>query len=199
MRGFADMEARRKALEGFYGGPIWKEHRTVANDTMIDSSNVLLLKPARAASGLRLDPADRPTMDAKGPAGGVIIATIYSFDAPVDAKFVDFFETDIAPALRGAGATLLGHFVTEPSENTFPQLPVREGEHVFVWLASFATDAAYAAHQIALTKSQAWIKSLVPALKVWLSKPAEVLELVPSRRSLLRHPPAQESADAAPQ
>ncbi len=199
MRGFADMEARRKALEGFYGGPIWKEHRTVANDTMIDSSNVLLLKPARAASGLRLDPADRPTMDAKGPAGGVIIATIDSFDAPVDAKFVDFFETDIAPALRGAGATLLGHFVTEPSENTFPQLPVREGEHVFVWLASFAADAAYAAHQIVLTKSQAWIKSLVPALKVWLSKPAEVLELAPSRRSLLRHRSAQESADAAPQ
>jgi hypothetical protein len=171
----------------------------VANDTMIDSSNVLLLKPARAASGLRLDPADRPTMDAKGPAGGVIIATIYSFDAPVDAKFVDFFETDIAPALRGAGATLLGHFVTELSENTFPQLPVREGEHVFVWLASFAADAAYAAHQIALTKSQAWIKSLVPAWKVWLSKPAEVLELAPSRRSLLRHRSAQESADAAPQ
>src|SRR5258708_9828857 len=79
MRGFADMEARRNALEGFYGGPIWKEHRTVANDTMIDSSNVLLLKPARAASGLRLDPADRPTMDAEGPARGGLIATIHSF------------------------------------------------------------------------------------------------------------------------
>jgi hypothetical protein len=39
---------------------------------------------------------------------------------------------------------------------------VREGEHVFVWLASFAANAAYAAHQIALTKSQAWITSLVP-------------------------------------
>jgi hypothetical protein len=195
MRGFASMEARRKALEGFYGGPIWKEHRTVANDTMIDSSNVLLLKPARAASGLRLDPADRPTMEAKGPAGGVIIATICSFDAPVDTKFVDFFETDIAPALRGAGATLLGHFVTEPSENTFPQLPVREGEHVFVWLASFADDAAYTAYHSALTKSQEWIASLVPALQMWLSKPEEVLELVPTRRSLLRNRSAEHSVD----
>jgi hypothetical protein len=55
MRGFADMEARRKALEGFYFGPIWKEQRAAANDTIIDSDNVLLLKPARTASSFRFD------------------------------------------------------------------------------------------------------------------------------------------------
>jgi hypothetical protein len=75
-------------------------------------------------------------------------------------------------------------------------LPVREGEHVFIWLASFADDAAYEAYQTALAQSQAWIKSLVPALQSWLSKPEEVLELAPTRRSLLRHRPAKQSADA---
>ncbi len=197
MRGFADMEARRKALEGFYFGPIWKEQRAAANDTIIDSDNVLLLKPARTPSSFRFDAVDRPAMDAKGPQGGIVIAIVYAFDAPIDTKFVDFFETKIAPALGDAGATLLGYFVTEPSANTFPQLPVREGEHVFIWLASFAGDAAYAAYQTALAQSQAWIKSLVPALQSWLSKPEEVLELAPSRRSLLRHRPAKESPDAA--
>lgn len=197
MRGFADMEARRKALEGFYFGPIWKEQRAAANDTIIDSDNVLLLKPARTASNFRFDAVDRPAMDAKGPQGGIVIASVYAFDAPIDTKFVDFFETKIAPALGDAGATLLGYFVTEPSANTFPQLPVREGEHVFIWLASFAGDAAYAAYQTALAQSQAWITSLVPALQSWLSKPEEVLELAPSRRSLLRHRPAKESPDAA--
>src|SRR5215813_2497817 len=43
LRGFADMPARAQALQGFYGGPVWKKHRETANATMIDSDNVLLL------------------------------------------------------------------------------------------------------------------------------------------------------------
>jgi hypothetical protein len=117
----------------------------------------------------------------------VILATVYSFDAPVGTPFVEFFEADLAPALRGAGATLLGQFVSEPSENTFPQLPVREGEHVLVWFASFADAAAYAAYQAALAASQAWTTTLAPTLRRQLSRSEEVLELAPSRRSLVRH------------
>lgn len=187
LRGFAEMEARREALQGFYYGPIWQAHSAAANDTMIDSDNVLLLKPARPTTSFHLDPAGRPPMDAPETAGGLFIATIYSFDAPVDRQFVDFFEKEIAPALRAAEATLLGYFVSEPAENTFPALPVREGEHVFVWLASFADDDVYTAYQSALTHEQAWTTTLVPTLKGKLSKPEEVLELTPTRRSLLRH------------
>lgn len=185
MRGFADMEARRQALAGFYGGPIWQAHRNAANDTMLDSDNVLLLKPARATSGIRLDAASRPAMDALEGAGGLIVATVYSFDAPVDMKFVEIFEATVARVARGAGATILGYFVTEPSENTFPQLPVREGEHVFVWLASFGDEAAYAAYQDALANTREWTETLSATLREWLSQPEEVLELTPSRRSLL--------------
>ncbi|HET8840450.1 MAG TPA: NIPSNAP family containing protein, partial [Ktedonobacteraceae bacterium] len=176
-----------KALQDFYSGPIWREHAAASNDTMIDVSNVLLLKPAHASSGLHLNRSDRPTREAQDQAGGIIIATIYSFEAPVDAKFVDFFANDMAPVLRDAGATLLGQFVTDASENTFPQLPVREGENVFVWLASFATDTAYATYHIALAKNQMWTTMLTPILHNHLIKPVETLELTPSRRSLLRH------------
>ena len=188
MRGFADMETRRKALEGFYGGPIWAAHKAAANDTMVDVSNVLLLKPARPGRGLRLAAA-RPATSAKPPTpGGLVVATLYSFDAPVDDRFLDFFETSVAPAFTAAGATLLGQFVTEPSANTFPRLPVREGEHVFVWLASFADDAAYAAHRARLSSDRRWTEAVAPALRSWLAKPAEVLELSPTPRSRLRHP-----------
>jgi len=47
LRGFRSMEARKEALEEFYSGPVWKEHRAAANATMIDSDNVLLLRPVR--------------------------------------------------------------------------------------------------------------------------------------------------------
>jgi NIPSNAP protein len=187
LRGFSDMEARRQALQGFYGGPIWQEHRTAANATMLDSDNVLLLKPVRATSGLCCDSSRRPALDAQEVAGGIVIATVYAFDAPVDSLFVEFFEMQIAPVLCAANAALLGYYVTEPAENTFPELPVREGEHVFVWFASFTDEETYAAYQTALIANQAWVTSLAPALRGWPARPVEVLELIPTRRSLLRH------------
>jgi NIPSNAP len=36
MRGFADMETRKRALESFYRGPVWKQHTRAANATMIN-------------------------------------------------------------------------------------------------------------------------------------------------------------------
>jgi hypothetical protein len=188
LRGFADMQTRRTALHDFYHvSPLWQAHRTAANDTIRDVSNVFLLRPARAATGFRLDPTNRPLKDAPEVAGGVISAAISAFDAPVDPRFVDFFENTMIPLLRSAGATLLGHFVTEPAENTYPELPVREGENVFVWFASFANEAAYSSYHSSLTQNQEWITSIVPALQMWGASLEEALELLPTRRSLLRH------------
>ncbi|WP_348642190.1 hypothetical protein [Mesorhizobium sp. B2-3-5] len=59
LRGFDSMDARKDALTAFYGGPIWAAHRDAANATMIDSDDVLLLKPAWAGAGLDLSGAER--------------------------------------------------------------------------------------------------------------------------------------------
>jgi hypothetical protein len=115
-------------------------------------------------------------MDGQGTAGGIGIAPVYAFEEPVGSPFVDFFETKIAPVLCAAGASLRGYYVREPAENTFPQLPVREGEQVFVWFASLADEEAYAAYHMVLTASQPWSTSLLPALQGWLSRPEEVVE-----------------------
>lgn len=188
LRGFADMQTRQAALHDFYHvSALWQAHRTAANDTISDVSNVFLLRPARVATGFCFDPANRPLKDAEDLAGGIISATIYAFDAPVDPRFVDFFENTMIPLLRSAGATLLGHFVTEPAENTYPALPVREGENVFIWFASFADEAAYSSYHAALTQNQEWITSIVPALQMGGASLEETLELLPTRRSLLRH------------
>jgi hypothetical protein len=81
----------------------------------------------------------------------------------------------------------LGHFVTEPAENTYLALPVREEENVFVWFASFADEAASSSYHSALTQNQEWNTSIVPALQMWGASLEEPLELLPTRRSLLRH------------
>ncbi len=50
IRAFPNMEKRKEALEQFYFGTVWKAHREAANATMIDSDNVLLLKPMQGFS-----------------------------------------------------------------------------------------------------------------------------------------------------
>src|SRR5579859_8097921 len=98
LRGFADMESRGNALRAFYGGPVWKAHREAANATMVDSDNVLLLRPARATSGFHLDGVDRAPAGANPKASGPIFATIYSFDTAVNDEFVDYFTQAVVPA-----------------------------------------------------------------------------------------------------
>jgi hypothetical protein len=59
LRGFDDMPRRAQALRRFYGGPVWAAHKNQANATMIDSDDVLLLRPVTARSGFPV-PAARP-------------------------------------------------------------------------------------------------------------------------------------------
>jgi hypothetical protein len=132
LRGFPDMCARTQSLAAFYGGPVWKAHREAANATMVDSDDVLLLRPARPDSAFAL-------ADERAAPGGFVGATVIPLAGPdEEAEVVSRFEESIAPAIVESGGSILGYFVTEASENTYPSLPVREGEHVFAWFAGFA-------------------------------------------------------------
>jgi hypothetical protein len=66
------MDTCKRALEAFYGGPVWKAHSRAANDTMIDSDNVLLLRPV---AGLQLDGAERPPPGSSAAPAGLVVAT----------------------------------------------------------------------------------------------------------------------------
>ena len=185
LRGFSDMPTRAQALTAFYTGPVWKAHRDAANATMIDFDNILLLRPARAESGFSLEKSDRPPLGASEIPMGLVIATIYHLEAPAGDDFVDFFQHSVKPALTEAGASILAYFVTEYSPNNFPALPVREGEHVFVWFSRFQDQAAYERHLTALSRSLYWSGELSEALTGRLKRYPEVLKLSPTARSHL--------------
>jgi hypothetical protein len=172
IRGFPDMPSRARSLEAFYGeSAAWGQNKDAANATMIDFSNVLLLKPAGRSPGFVLDPADRPGPEAPDVNGGVIVAEIYPSERAVADELITEFESDVIPELRRSGIVPLAHFVTEPSVNTFPRLPVREGENVFVWFGAIPNRAA---------------GTIAPRFAAAGLGEPEVLELEPTRRSLLR-------------
>jgi quinol monooxygenase YgiN len=184
LRGFNDMEARAESLNAFYSGPVWKAHRDTANTTMIDSDNVLLLRLAHPNSGFTLN-GNRPPTGSQAKQDGFMTATVYYFDAPVDSKFIHYFEDTIKPVLMDAGASILAYFVTEDNPNTFPRLPVREAENVFVWFAGFRDEEAYELHLAALAESKTWKDEISKSLNRKLKRKPEVLRLSPTTRSRL--------------
>ncbi|RKG65019.1 NIPSNAP family protein [Corallococcus sp. CA054B] len=182
LRGFRDMASRREALSAFYGGPVWKEHRNAANMTMQDSDNVLLLRPVRPDTGLAHPSATRPSPGADARPDSRVEVTVCYLKAPADEGLTACFEQHMRPVLTELGATPQGLFQTEPAENTFPALPVRTGEQVFVWLTVFPDAGHHQEHLRRRAAAKGWAEPLQP----WLSAPIEHLSLSPTARSELR-------------
>jgi NIPSNAP len=186
LRGFRDMTSRAKALSDFYGGPVWKKHREAANATMIDSDNVLLLRPVHPTSGFSLEDMKRPPVGSDEVPTSLIVTTIYYFERSVPSDFINFFERTLNPMATNLGATIFAYFVTENGENTFPALPVREGENVFVWFSTFQDSATYKNCVAALSQSERWRNEVSVELTRYVDRAPEVLKLSPTARSLLR-------------
>ena len=174
LRGFPDLQSRTESLRAFYGGPVWQAHRSAANATMIDSDDVLLLRPGHPDSGFRLG-RDRPAPG--NGAGGIIVATTWHLRPETEAGFPEIFETILAPMLGDAGVPILASFASEHGENGFPALPVREDARAFVWFSPFPDRTAYERHAA---------PGLADALRPLLARPPEVALLSPTARSRLR-------------
>jgi len=181
LRGFADMPARATALAAFYDGPVWQAHRNAANATMLDSDDVLLLQPARTGCGFRAGARATPTQLRQPP---LVIATLWYFNVPIDEDTAAFFDQALIPRLTGADARWLATLVTEPAANTFPRLPVREGEHVLACFTAFDSLDAYLRHVEAL--GAPW-QAAVGERRHRIIR-SETLRLAPTARSRLPLP-----------
>jgi NIPSNAP len=176
LRAFDGMESRARALESFYDGPVWGAHKRTANATMLDSDNVLLLRPVRGAPV--------PPWYARDDAPGVLRVSIHNLRAVDPAAFADFFERAMRPGIERAGASVLARLQTETAENTFPRLPVREGESVFVWLAAFPDPAAEREFGARLAAERGWRDDVPEAVLPALMSRPEVVRLEPVRAPL---------------
>lgn len=180
LRGFRNMAERGEGLNAFYFGPVWQQFRNEANATLQDNDNVLLLREASAGSGFAATTAARRAPGSPPPAG-VVVATIYYLREPPETGFDAFFRSRVAPFLQAAGMTVLARYLPERSANNFPRLPVREGEDVYVWFASYAGFDQYEAAVQRLDGLPAWQHGQELATR--LARPAEILRLLPTARS----------------
>ncbi|HLI94609.1 MAG TPA: NIPSNAP family protein [Candidatus Baltobacteraceae bacterium] len=179
LREFAGMEQRRSALEAFYlQSPEWLEHRDAANATMIDSDNVLLLRPARDGSGVDLRGLQRPAAQQHVAPSYAAIA-IFMLERAPDCAAIRAFETQLLGELQH-GARRVAYFVSEERPNDFPRLPVREREPAFV-VTGVCTSLEEIATWVQRLESSHLPKELRDAVVA-----CEHLRLEPAARSLYR-------------
>jgi quinol monooxygenase YgiN len=178
MRGFADMDARKAALEAFYYGPVWKAHRAEANAMIVDSDNVLLLRPLTGADALTdPPPSSRP---------GLIRVAIQRLRDVDPSIFANTFAQAIQPHIEAAGGRTMATLITETAANNFPRLPVREHDSVLVWIARFPDEVSERAFTRKLSGETGWRDVIADALLPALMQKPEVLRLAPIRASHIR-------------
>jgi hypothetical protein len=181
IRGFRDMAMRQQALEAFYGEPVWQTNKGAVNATILDSDNVLLLRPAGPDQGFAL--AQTPSHSAPE---GIIGASIYYLASTDAMEFARFFQQSMLPKLATAGAEPIARLVTEESSNTFSRLPVREHERTFVWFARWPSRAAEEAFAARWGTQSGWRDAAPDAVLPALMRKPERLRLEPTQRSELR-------------
>lgn len=183
VRSFKDMDARTEALASFYSGPIWKEHGPAANATMLNSDNVLLLKPVAGVHPFTHNlPRDKELT--RSAVQGFINLNICSLAPGTEEDFSRFFRENALPVMRDAGARIDGLFVTERRRNGFPRLPVREGETVFLWFECHEDQDSAADYENRLRRNPIWTGEIYPQMDSRCWRRIDVSRLTPTSRSL---------------
>ena len=172
---------RREALTAFYGGPVWAEHRDAANATMVDSDDVLLLRPLRPAGGF-------PRRDRAAP-GTRETRRLLVRDLPPRSggrRPGDFCLEHVEPALEGTGAPVIAWLETHArAERLPPAAGAQQDADVVVCLSVLPDEGALRRHLALLAADLAWAEEVVPGLRRRVARDPEQLVLRATPRSAL--------------
>lgn len=145
IRGFPSQQARADSLAAFYLGPLWAAKRDEANRTMVDSDDVLLLRPCVRQPTFPQLPA-RPGLGEyhTESAATVFQVRIFELRSPDrEATSLRLVKQQFVPLAEVSGARVVAILRTDPAEPGFPRLPVRRDTHAIVVIGSYRNMGAY--------------------------------------------------------
>lgn len=141
MRGFENMRTRVKFLNDFYfGSPAWKKYRAEENGMIINSDNVYLLRPL-AESGMLNDLGSVGLKDIEKKRT-IVVVDFYVCNSSLE-QVIELFKRKYLPHLKASGVLDTSLWVSEMTENDFPQLPVFQDRNLLVMMAAFQTEDEY--------------------------------------------------------
>ena len=122
LRAMPDMAERQRILTAFYAhGEVWRANHREVNSWLVDSHNVLLVKPVS---------------ELMAPATDDSVVAMYTRVSQEPLSPVEECD-DVSRTVTRVGGRLLAELATDPSENNYPRHPIRTGEFGFVWFATF--------------------------------------------------------------
>ena len=137
-RGFAPMKARSKFLIDFYiNSTTWKEYGKGANEMMINSDNVYLLKPLYKNISFSTEKM-------------LTVVDFYICNSTLE-KVIKLFDTDYIAFLKTINVDDISFWVSEMTENDFPRLPVFQDKNLLVTITNFHDYNEYVTKQKAIS------------------------------------------------
>ena len=140
IRGFSEMTSRSRFLPEFYYGEVWKKHGGEANEMMIDSDNVYLLKPVNREQIFRKKNVMK-------------IDFYFAADGKLD-ELITAFQTNFVTNFNESAGANLTLWQSELSENDFPGLPAFQYENLLVTIVGFDNETHYQTQKKELEANQ---------------------------------------------
>ena len=154
LRGFTNMKTRVKFLNDFYvNSSTWQEFGKGANNMMLNSDNVYLLRPLQKST----------TLDFLHITEGIVVVDFYICNSTLN-KVVDLFNTSYIPFLKTLNINEITLWVSEMQENDFPRLPVFQDKNLLLAITKYKDLAEYKEKQKLINEMDHDLKTLMQEL-----------------------------------
>jgi len=142
MRGFTDMGTRLQFLNDFYvNSGVWNEFGPGANDMMINSDNVYLLRPLSDNKS-----SEEPSQGINGNIlktnDGIIVVDFYICNSTLD-KVIHLMHSEYVPFLKTLEIADITLWIGEMSSNEFPRLPVFQDKNLLLTITAYENENEY--------------------------------------------------------
>lgn len=179
MRGFTDMGTRVKFLNDFYvDSPVWKEFGPGANDMMVNSDNVYLLRPLND-NGSSKEQSEGISSNVLKTGEGIIVADFYICNGTLD-KVISLINAAYVPFLKTLDIHNITLWISEMSENDFPQLPAFQDKNLLLTITNYKDENEYE------TKQEEINSITGDPMPIWLKN--SMLELITIQSNLILYP-----------
>jgi hypothetical protein len=156
MRGFTDMKTRIKFLNDFYvDSPVWKEFGPGANDMMINSDNVYLLRPFNPNKASR---EQRKGINIAFLDMAVTVVEFYICNGTRE-RVIELFESAYLPFLKTLDIHTTTLWVSEMSKNDFPRLPVFQDDNLLLTITTYRDHSEFRLKQKQIDAMPASLKN----------------------------------------